>query len=81
MPNPLRELAGGEELYTSFILPWADDVGGNTMKLINAHKNIYLAHANIPGQLLQQEYFVHFVSTSPHATMLEKFEAVLDLVQ
>lgn len=52
MPNPLQELAGGDELYMSFINVWADEVGTNTTKLINVHKNIYLAHVNIPGALL-----------------------------
>ncbi|KAF8522366.1 hypothetical protein JB92DRAFT_3081973 [Gautieria morchelliformis] len=79
MPNPLRAIADGDELYFRFL--WADDVGGNITKLINAHKNIYLAHANVPGCLLQQEYFVRFVATTPHGTMAEQFEAVLAMVQ
>ncbi|KAF8519465.1 hypothetical protein JB92DRAFT_3292739 [Gautieria morchelliformis] len=75
MPNPLHQAANGDELYTSFMYAWADDVTGNSTKLINAHKNVYLAHANIPGRLLQQEYFVHFISTSPEATTTEQFKA------
>jgi hypothetical protein len=81
MPNPLREVAAGDELFTSFLQPWADDVGGNTTKLISAHKNIYLAHGNVPGRLLQQEYFVRFVSTSPKGTTPEQFEAILGVVR
>ncbi|KAF8505046.1 hypothetical protein JB92DRAFT_3084166 [Gautieria morchelliformis] len=73
-------VANGDELYTSFIYAWADDVIGNTTKLINTHKNVYLAHANIPGWLLQQEYFVRFISTLPKATMPEQFEAVQGLL-
>ncbi|KAF8521988.1 hypothetical protein JB92DRAFT_1747274 [Gautieria morchelliformis] len=47
MPNPLRAIANGDELYTSFVFLWADDVGGNRSKLISAHKNIYLMHTNL----------------------------------
>ncbi|KAF8513305.1 hypothetical protein JB92DRAFT_2830448 [Gautieria morchelliformis] len=80
MPNPLHAITKGEELYTSFVFLWADDVRGNTSKLISAHKNIYLAHTNLPGQLLQQEYFVRFISTSPEATTPEQFEAVKEVI-
>ena len=39
---------------------------------------MYMVNANIPGRLLQQEYFVRFVSTSPHASSPEQFAAVMD---
>ncbi|KAF8578930.1 hypothetical protein K439DRAFT_1648624 [Ramaria rubella] len=70
-----------DELYTSFVLVWADDVGGNVTKLINAHRNIYLAQANVPGRLLQQEYFACFVGTSQVASTAGEFEAVKQMVE
>ncbi|KZV84010.1 hypothetical protein EXIGLDRAFT_807538 [Exidia glandulosa HHB12029] len=81
MPNPLREIAGGLPLYTSFINIQSDDVSGNQSKQYNKHENINFTHANAPGRLLQCEYSVRFVSTSPHATSLEQFEAVHTMVK
>lgn len=80
MPNPLREVAQGKDLYTSFMSGWANDVGGNMTKLVNAHKNIYVSHLNLPGFILGQEFFVHFVCMSQHAGTAEQFEAICEVV-
>ncbi|KAJ7939861.1 hypothetical protein B0H13DRAFT_1586819 [Mycena leptocephala] len=49
--------------------------------LVPAVNNVYIANANLPGQLLQQEYFVRFVSTSPHAGALEQLKVVVNQVK
>ncbi|KAL0954389.1 hypothetical protein HGRIS_003373 [Hohenbuehelia grisea] len=80
MPNPLRELADGDELYVIMLPIWADDVSGNRSKQYNKHINIYTANGNIPGRLLQ-EYFVCFISTSPNASSPEQLSAVMDQIK
>lgn len=81
MPNVLRKLADDEELYVVMLPLWCDDVSGNRSKQYNKHMNIYMSNSNLPGRLLQQEYFVRFVSTSPHATGPEQFAVVTEQIK
>ncbi|KAI4293785.1 hypothetical protein K525DRAFT_274887 [Schizophyllum commune Loenen D] len=81
MPNPLRELAPDCDIYVVMVPLWVDDVSGNRSKQYNKHINMYMANSNLPSRLLQQEFFVRFVSTSPHAGSPEQFAAVRDQIK
>ncbi|THU93261.1 hypothetical protein K435DRAFT_861654 [Dendrothele bispora CBS 962.96] len=81
MPNPKRQLVGeDEDLYVVMIPVWADDVSGNKSKQYNKHINLYMENSNLPGHLLQQEFLVNFLSTSPNATSPEQFAEIRNIV-
>lgn len=81
MPNSLRKLAQDNDLYVVMIPLWCDDVSGNRSKQYNKHINMYMANSNLPGCLLQQEYFIRYVSASPHATAPEQFSLLREQIK
>ncbi|KAJ6629606.1 hypothetical protein B0H10DRAFT_1776091 [Mycena sp. CBHHK59/15] len=81
IPKIFCSIDDGEDLFTVWMPFWADDVSGARSKQYQKHINVYAANANLPGQLLQQEYFVRFVSTSPNAGALEQLKVVTEQVK
>ncbi|KAJ7442085.1 hypothetical protein B0H11DRAFT_1749386 [Mycena galericulata] len=81
IPNRFRAIDKGEDLFTVWVPVWADDVSAARSKQYQKHLNVYTANAKLPGRLLQQEYFVRFVSTSPHAGALEQLKVVVKYVK
>ncbi|KAK7021130.1 hypothetical protein VNI00_017491 [Paramarasmius palmivorus] len=81
IPNVNRQIDGGEDLYTVFFSIWTDDVSGARTKQYQKHMNVCGENVNIPGRLLQQEYFVRALSTSPHAGSLEQLKVILQQIK
>ncbi|KAJ7207881.1 hypothetical protein GGX14DRAFT_567184 [Mycena pura] len=82
MPNKMRDLVGDDEdLFVVMVSPWSDDVSGNKSKQYNKHMNVYAQNGCLPGRLLQQEFHMHYVSTSPHASSAEQFAALRDHIK
>ena len=74
--NIWRERAQGRPCYVYFMLLGGDDVSGNHSKTWNKHWCFYFCGAGLPLSCLNQEYFVHFVSTSQYAGPVEQAAAI-----
>ncbi|KAJ7192259.1 hypothetical protein GGX14DRAFT_537765 [Mycena pura] len=82
MPNSMRELVEeDEDLFVIMVSPWADDVSGNRSKQYNKHMNMCAGNGCLPGRMLQQEFHIHYISTSPHASSAEQFATFRDHVR
>ncbi|KAJ7866209.1 hypothetical protein B0H14DRAFT_2573484 [Mycena olivaceomarginata] len=82
MPNSMRDLVSDDEdLFVIMVSPWADDVSGNRSKQYNKHMNMCTGNGCLPGRLLQQEFHIHYISTSPHASSAEQFATFRDHVK
>ncbi|KAJ7059868.1 hypothetical protein C8F01DRAFT_1370192 [Mycena amicta] len=81
MPNAKRALSGDRDLYVVGVSIWIDDVSGNKSK--QYYKFIVMLGQNtaIPGQLLKQEFHVHFMAASPNATTAEYSAVLRDFIR
>ncbi|KIN98709.1 hypothetical protein M404DRAFT_157203 [Pisolithus tinctorius Marx 270] len=70
-PNPWRKKSGGRMVYAVPLVIFMDDVSGNISKQWNKHYVIYMSNANLPREMLDQEFCVWFVTSSPHASPME----------
>ncbi|KAI0345233.1 hypothetical protein BDW22DRAFT_1470253, partial [Trametopsis cervina] len=80
MPHPMRARANGRMCYSVPLIIFMDDVSGNVSKQWNKHHVVYMSNANLPRQMVEKEFCVRFVSSSPHATPMELMEAVRDSI-
>ncbi|KAG2143512.1 uncharacterized protein EDB93DRAFT_1241410 [Suillus bovinus] len=75
-PNPLCAKANGRMVYTVPLIIFMDDVSGNISKQWNKHHAIYMSNTNLPREMLEKEFFVCFVTSSPHAAPMELMRAM-----
>ncbi|KIK75065.1 hypothetical protein PAXRUDRAFT_69176, partial [Paxillus rubicundulus Ve08.2h10] len=58
-----------------------DDVLGNISKQWNKHHVVYMSNASMPREMLEKEFCVRFVSSSPHAAPLELIHGVKESIE
>ncbi|KAG2156935.1 uncharacterized protein EDB93DRAFT_1247115 [Suillus bovinus] len=79
-PNPLRAKSRGRMVYAVPLIIFMDDVSGNISKQWNKHHAIYMSNANLPREMLEKEFCIHFVTSSPHAAPMEMMSAMQDSI-
>ncbi|KAF8417184.1 hypothetical protein L210DRAFT_3616068 [Boletus edulis BED1] len=79
-PNPWRKKSGGRMVYRVPLIIFMDDVSGNISKQWNKHFVIYMSNASLPREMLDQEFNVRFVTSSPHASPMELMHAMKESV-
>ncbi|KAI6021802.1 hypothetical protein BKA83DRAFT_4055361 [Pisolithus microcarpus] len=79
-PNVWREKSGGRMVYNVPLIIFMDDVSGNISKQWNKHHVIYMSNANLPREMLEQEFYVRFVTSSPHAAPMELMHAMKESI-
>ncbi|EIW80127.1 hypothetical protein CONPUDRAFT_58644, partial [Coniophora puteana RWD-64-598 SS2] len=67
---------GGKMVYSVPLIVFMDDVSGNISKQWNKHHAIYMSNASLPRQMLEKEFCVRFVSSSPNAAPMELMRAM-----
>ncbi|KAF7314129.1 hypothetical protein HMN09_00572000 [Mycena chlorophos] len=81
MPNPQRALSGNRDLYVVGVSVWIDDVSGNRSKQYNKFLMMLGQNTALPGQLLKQEFHVHYMAASPNASTAEFSAALRDTIR
>lgn len=81
MPHKYRATAGNRMVYSVPLIVFMDDVSGNISKQWNKHHVIYMSNANLPREMLEKEFFLRFVTSSPHATPMELMRAMRQMLE
>lgn len=80
-PNPLRTKAKGRMVYTVPLIVFMDDVSGNISKQWNKHYVVYVSNALLPRETLEKQFYIRFVTSSPHATPMELMMALKESIR
>ena len=63
--------AGKRMVYAVPLIVFMDDVSANISKQWNKHHVIYISNANMPREMIEKQFCIRFVSSSPHAAPME----------
>jgi hypothetical protein len=80
MPHRLRAIAGHRMVYSVPLIIFMDDVSANVSKQWNKHHAIYMSNANLPRQMLEKEFCIRFVTSSPDAPPMELMRVMKDSI-
>jgi hypothetical protein len=58
-------------VYGVPLIVFMDDVSGNVSKQWNKHHVIYISNGNMPREMVEKEFCVRFVTSSPFASPME----------
>ena len=81
MPHPLRAKADGRMVYTVPVIIFMDNASANISKQWNKHIVVYLSNAGLPREMLDKEFCVKFVASSPNGPPMELMHAVRDSLE
>lgn len=79
--NPWRIKADGRRVLSFMLWLYCDDTSGNVSKKWNKHNSFLFTAAGLPRSHVNQEYNVHFLSTSNTAPPLEMLDGFVELLQ
>ncbi|KAH9807198.1 hypothetical protein DFH28DRAFT_1151638 [Melampsora americana] len=71
LPNPWRIKSNGKVIQHVPLTIYSDDTSGNVSKKWNKHMSYYFTLSGLPPGMTNQEYNIHFLSTSNKAGALE----------
>ena len=67
-------------VYAVPLIIFMDDISGNISKQWNKHHTIYMSNTNLPHEMLEKEFHVHFIASSPHVALMELMKAMKDSI-
>ncbi|KAF8879795.1 hypothetical protein BD779DRAFT_1446717, partial [Infundibulicybe gibba] len=70
----------GRRVLAVPLIIFMDDVSGNISKQWNKHHAIYMSNANLPREMIEKEFCIRFVTSSPHASPMELMTAMKDSI-
>jgi hypothetical protein len=79
-PNLLCARSQGRMVYAVPLIIFMDDVSGNISKQWNKHHAIYISNMNLLHEMLEKEFCVCFITSSPHAAPMEMMSTMQDSI-